>query len=386
MKIGRALACGAAIFIFLSVFGIYQRPSKEYLFPASEDRKEDADIEMRAVWVSSAYCLDFPSKPDLSADEQKKEIDAIIDECERLNLNTVFFQAHPAADSLYKSDIFPVSAYLSASGNIDAFDPLEYIISRAHEKNIKLHAWVNPFRVSESAYAKLDDKYKKYCIEYDGKLCFDPGEPQIRQLIADGVSEIIEKYHPDGIHFDDYFYPYPVDGVQLNDSESYALYGGGKNITDFRRNNIDELIESVGLLCKKNNTVFGVSPFGVWANKDTKPNGSDTGNSLQSYTDIYADSLGWAQKGYVDYLCPQIYWSMAQNGVEFNKLCDWWKDALSETDAKLYIGIAAYKSVDEQYGWDKDEIKNQIEYLRSIGCGGFSLFRYGSVANTNAVW
>ncbi len=382
MKIGRAAIFGVMLIILLAFLGASVKPQKDIFIPASENIIEnEADKEMRAVWVSSAYCLDFPTKPDMPEKEQRAQIDEIVDKISQLGLNTIFFQVHPASDSLYKSDVFPVSAYLTVSGNIGSFDPFEYIIEKAHENDIELHAWINPFRVSDSSYSEFDDEYKGYCIEYDGKLYFDPGQPRVRERIVNCVCEIIENYHPDGIHFDDYFYPYPVDGVEFNDTASFSEYGQGMEIDDFRRHNIDELIRLTSKRCRDNNTVFGVSPFGVWANSETKPEGSDTGNSLQSYTDIYADSLGWAKKGYVDYLCPQIYWSMTQSGVEFPKVCDWWRDSLKDTDAKLYIGIALYKGIDDEYGWDEDEIKNQIDYLRNAGCDGFALFRYGSLVN-----
>ena len=179
----------------------------------------DPDSEVRGVWIASVYNIDYPSRADLSAEELKSEIDSILDTCEKNKLNTIFFQVRPSCDALYDSDIFPVSGSISTEGKL-VFDPLEYIVREAHQRNIFIHAWVNPLRVTMNTHdiSSLDDKspaklHPDWTVAYDdGKLYLNAGMPEVRELVADGVREIVSKYDVDGIVFDDNFYPYPVYG------------------------------------------------------------------------------------------------------------------------------------------------------------------------------
>jgi len=338
---------------------------------------------LRGVWVSTVNNLDYPLSDNLSVDELKAELVDIVENVKKWNLNAVFFQVHPCSDSFYKSNIFPVSSYLTQEDSID-FDPLEYMIEICHKEGITVHGWINPLRASMSTEigGEYLSSHSDYCIEYDGKLYLDAGNPNVRKLICNCVEEIVVNYYVDGIHFDDYFYPYPVDGCTFDDNASYVTYGNGLSLDDFRRNSVNELVKTVGETVKKNNAnvLFGVSPFGVWASDENMSNGSHTGNSLQSYYDLYADSLYWAQNGYVDYLAPQIYWSTTQNNVEFKKVYDWWNKVLKDTNVDLYVGIAAYKVGRDEYGWnDPNELKSQIEYVRNNNGKGIILFRYGNL-------
>ncbi|MBR6290325.1 MAG: family 10 glycosylhydrolase, partial [Clostridia bacterium] len=216
----------------------------------------DPDSEVRGVWIASVWNIDYPSSAYLSDDELKAEIDDIIDNCKKLSLNTVFFQVRPACDALYKSDLFPVSQFLSADGKL-SFDPLEYILDKAHHNKISVHAWVNPLRVTPGA-GKLDSLPKdsparvhpEYTVDYCGRIVLNAGIPEVRDLVSEGVREIVKRYEVDGVVFDDYFYPYPQNDdsgrpVPFDDGETFTKYGGGfSDVGDFRRDSVNKLVKA----------------------------------------------------------------------------------------------------------------------------------------------
>lgn len=337
------------------------------------------DSEVRGVWIASVYNIDYPSRTDLSADQLKSEIDAILDTCERTGLNTVFFQVRPHCDALYDSEIFPVSSVISTKGTL-VFDPLEYLVTEGHKRNIFIHAWVNPLRVTmashdlstlpESSPARQNPSWT---VAYgDGKLYLNAGVPEVRQLIADGVREIVANYDVDGIVFDDYFYPYPAyDEIgklyDFNDAYEYARYGEEfDDIADWRRDNINQMIR----LCYDTvhitdpECVFGVSPFGVWQNNDGKNGGSNTAN-LEAYTSLYCDALAWIEGGYVDYISPQIYWSFDTKSSPFDVVARWWNQQIDGTDVKLYVSHASYRYEDGEWTNPQGQLSEQIAFARS---------------------
>lgn len=337
------------------------------------------DSEVRGVWIASVYNIDYPSRTDLTAEELKNEIDAILDTCEHAKLNTVFFQVRPHCDALYSSEIFPVSSVISSGGTL-VFDPLEYIVSEGHRRNIFIHAWVNPLRVTmnthdikslpESSPARL---HPDWTVAYgDGKLYLNAGIPEVAQLVADGVREIVEKYDVDGVVFDDYFYPYPAYDesgkmYEFNDAYEYARYGEGfDNIADWRRNNINTMIR----LCydavhtTDPECVFGVSPFGVWQNSDGKNGGSET-TSLEAYKSLYCDALAWIDGGYVDYISPQVYWTFDTKAAPFDTVTRWWNTQLDGTDVKLYISHASYRYEEGEWDAPEGQLTEQIAFARS---------------------
>ena len=337
------------------------------------------DSEVRGVWIASVYNIDYPSRPDLSADELKREIDAILDTCERTGLNTVFFQVRPHCDALYASDIFPVSSSLSSGGKL-VFDPLEYIVSEGHRRNIFIHAWVNPLRVTMNSHdiSSLPEssparQHPSWTVAYgDGKLYLNAGVPEVARLVADGVREIVEKYDVDGVVFDDYFYPYPAYDdagkmYEFNDAYEYAQYGEGfDDIADWRRNNINTMIR----LCydavhtADPECVFGVSPFGVWQNNDGKNGGSNT-TSLEAYKSLYCDALAWIEGGYVDYISPQVYWTFDTKAAPFDTVTRWWNEQLDGTDVKLYVSHASYRYEDGEWTDPEGQLTEQIAFARS---------------------
>ena len=273
---------------------------------------------VRAVWVSIAGG-DFPSYDNLSANKLKQEIDAIVDNVYSYGLNTIYFQVRSHSDSMYNSSIFPTaSALVENQGDTAPMDVLEYFIEKAHSKNIELHAWINPYRVSSRSHSTSSLAgtnpavlHPDWIVKHfnddgsEGGIFYDPALPEVRRLVVDGVMEIVENYDVDGIHFDDYFYPYN-NAKNFEDNSSYEKYGEGKNRDDWRRENVDLLVRNVYTSIKnsKPSVKFGISPFGVWAKKTAScPEGTEgLGWPLQSYSDIYADTRNWIVNGWVDYI------------------------------------------------------------------------------------
>jgi len=355
---------------------------EEEQMPPAEQLKESE--ELCGIWIATAMNINFPSEPGLSAKELAAEIDDIITCAKELSANAVFFQVRPSSDAFYPSEIFPTSKYLTGEEGAelpDGLDVLRYLITRAHENGIAVHAWVNPLRASIGVTdtSKLSDSHPaklnpEYVIPYaDGRLYFDPGLPEVRQLIADGVSELAANYKLDGIVFDDYFYPYPTTdengkSADFDDSETYQKYGAGySSLGDFRRDNVNKMIKECYSAIKSVNTEckFGVAPFGIRKNDDGTNGGSKT-NGLSSYYDIYCDPLAWVKGGYIDYLAPQIYWEQDNSRAPFNELCDWWDNALRDTEVEYYVSYAAYRYEND---WEdpSGEITAQIGHAREKG-------------------
>ncbi len=338
------------------------------------------DSEVRGVWIASVYNIDYPSTNTLSAGELRGEIDHILDVCEKNNINTVFFQVRPTCDALYKSDIFPVSSFLSKNGEL-IFDPLEYIVEEAHKRNIFVHAWVNPLRVTMNSHDinSLPEgspvrENPDWAVPYaDGKLYLNAAIPEVRELVADGVYEIVDRYDVDGVVFDDYFYPYPVKNengkvAEFDDAEEFEKYGECyDSVANWRRDNINKLIEaSYNAVHEADpDCVFGVSPFAVWQNDDGENGGSATTN-MEAYDSLYCDALAWINGGYIDYISPQIYWEFSNIAAPFDVVARWWNAQLSGTDVKLYISHASYKYEDGEWDNPAGELSQQISFSRSL--------------------
>ena len=356
------------------------------------------DRQMRGLWVASVGNIDFPSKKGLTSSSLKSEIDDIIALCKDVGLNAVFFQVRPHSDALYKSSIFPWSAVLTGEQGKapdGGFDPLEYFIEKAHQNGIELHAWINPYRIgtggAEKVLESLSDTnpaivHPEYYVTCsDGGVYYNPALPEVRELVKNGVMEIVNNYDVDGIHFDDYFYPYSVSDYP--DEGDYKKYGSEfTNIADFRRDNVNQLVKSVhdSIKASKKDVEFGISPFGIWCNRSENDAGSET-RGLSSYSAIYSDSRRWVKEGWVDYICPQLYWAFENNVAPFGVLTDWWADVCDGTGVKLYIGHNLEKLGSDEKGWDdKNQIVRQLEYSnKKTVCKGNLLFRYKSIKNNH---
>lgn len=355
-----------------------------------------AGDEMRGIWVSTVLNLDYPTAGTTSETALKAQADEIIAGCESMGINNIFLQVRPCSDAFYKSSIYPWSMYLTgAQGTApeNGFDPLAYWVSAAHSKGLKLHAWINPYRVTKNNDANDTEfnslaannpavLHPEYIIKYtDNQYYFDPGLPEVRSMLVEGALEIVNNYDVDGIHLDDYFYP----GTGFDDSVTFAKYGSGfTSIEAWRRNNVDLLIKELNtqLHAADPDIEFGVSPIGIWANKSTMADGSaTTGN--ESYTSLYADTRKWAQSEWLDYIAPQIYWNIGYTVADYQVLANWWAEQLANCSTKLYIGMATYRSsgaAETSVWYGTDEISRQLALNRQISkISGEIHFRYGLV-------
>ena len=353
---------------------------------------QPAQDGMRGVWVSSVANIDYPSQQGLSADQLKSEADTILNNIAAMGLNTVFLQVRPSADALYQSALFPWSHYVSGTAGQAPdgdFDVLAYWVEGAHSRGLQLHAWLNPYRITRDGKEELDalpetspaKQHPEWVVEYEGNYYFNPGLPAVQQLVVDGAAEIVRNYDVDGIHLDDYFYP----GTDFNDAAAYARYGEDfDDIGDWRRDNVNTLIASLDETVHAINPElsFGVSPAGIWDNKADNPKGSDT-NGRSSYREIYCDSVEWIKRGTVDYICPQLYWSIGYEIADFEVLVDWWQDIVSTSDVALYIGIGAYRAAEAEPGdvwYGTAELERQLDMLdNSIDIQGEVFFSYASL-------
>lgn len=373
---------------------------QEYSGNVTNAQETVAVEDMRGVWIATVSNIDFPSKPGLSAEKQMKELDAIIENARYMGLNAIYFQVRPTGDALYKSAIFPWSAYLTGTqgkANDKDFDPLAYIIEQGHKNGIQIHAWLNPLRLSMGTASKPDKSVEVLSAMHparkipeavvaggNGKLYLDPGNPEAIKLITDGVAEIVKNYAVDGIHFDDYFYPSKSEcsGKDFSDGKSFEKYKGSfTSKDDWRRNNINTLVKSTYDTVKaiKPQVQFGISPFAIWSNKDRNAEGSDTQGGISTYYDHYADTKRWVKEAWIDYIAPQIYWNIGFKIADYSILLDWWKNACSGSKVKLYVGHAAYKINDTSQAneWlDPLQIPKQIAMNRQSKAVSGSIF-YG---------
>jgi uncharacterized lipoprotein YddW (UPF0748 family) len=225
-------------------------------------------------------------------------------------------------------------------------------VTEAHKRNLELHAWFNPYRVSMGTdlNALSPDHparlHPEWVIPYGGKLYYNPGIPAVRKLVEDAIMDAVSRYDIDGVHFDDYFYPYPVAGQVFDDAATYAQYGAGfPTLAEWRRNNINLLIQELQHRIKADKpwVKFGISPFAVWRNKATDPLGSDTTAGVQTYDDLAADTRRWVREQWIDYIVPQVYWAGGFAPADYNKIVPWWAEQVRGTDVHLYIGQATYK-------------------------------------------
>ena len=364
------------------------------LLPSAGATQQPAQDGMRGVWVSTVYNIDYPSAQGLTADQLRSEADTMLDNIAQMGLNTVFLQVRPSADALYDSDIFPASRYVSGTvgqAPDGDFDVLAYWVEAAHARGLQLHAWLNPYRITkdgQSEYDALPDdspakQHPEWTVVYEDNYYFNPGLPAVQELVVDGAAEIVQNYDVDGIHLDDYFYP----GTEFADEATFARYGKDfDDIGDWRRNNVNELIAALDeTLHEIDPTLsFGVSPAGIWDNKASNPKGSDT-NGRSSYAEIYCDSVEWIKSGTVDYICPQLYWSIGYEIADFEVLVNWWQQIVATSDVALYIGIGAYRAAEAEPGdtwYGTDELQRQLTLLdNSIDIQGEVFFSYNSLQN-----
>ncbi|MFF0222370.1 glycoside hydrolase family 10 protein [Streptomyces sp. NPDC004629] len=313
-----------------------------------------AATELRGVWLATVDNHDWPSKPGLTAAAQRAELIAHLDRAVHDRLNTIILQVRPTADALWPSPHEPWSAYLTGTqGGPPGWDPLGTAVTEAHARGLQLHAWFNPYRIAlhadpaRLAASHPARRHPDWVVRYGGRLYYNPGLPQVRAFVRDAMLDAVARYPVDAVHFDDYFYPYPVAGQGFDDAAAYAAYGGG--FTDraaWRRDNIDKLVRETAARIRqiRPGTQFGISPFGVWRNASSDSRGSDTLAGVQTYDDLHADTRTWVREGWIDYIVPQVYWNIGFAAADYATLVRWWAEVAKGTRTRLYIGEALYKS------------------------------------------
>ena len=336
--------------------------------------------EFRGVWIATVANIDWPERGDVDMDSQKQGFRKLLDYYQGLNFNAVIVQVRTAGDALYPTELAPWSRFLTGSegdaGSWEGEDPLKFMIEEAHKRSMDFHAWLNPYRATfdnETQILSKDHVYHQHpewMVRYGPKYYINPGIPEARAHIVEVVGDIVDRYDVDGIHFDDYFYPYRIEDEEFNDRTAFVKYGIQEfsDREDWRRHNVDMLVRETYQLIKsiKPWVQFGISPFGVWRNADRHPLGSDTRAKQTNYDDLYADPLNWAKNRWVDYLIPQLYWSMDHEPAPYRVLAEWWAKNVEGID--LYTGIGAYKYQNNfDLAWNSVyEIPRQIELNRQL--------------------
>ena len=329
--------------------------------------------EFRGAWLHVIGQSQWMNK---SVAQQKKYIEEQLDLLQQAGCNAVIFQVRPTADALYKSEIEPWSYWLTGKrGKAPSplWDPMEYAIEEAHKRGMEFHAWLNPYRVTSNAKEVLPadhmvNKEPERFVKFNGQIFFDPAYPENRDHICKVVKDIVQRYDVDGIHIDDYFYPYPANGKKFDaDEKSYSKFGNGKEKNEWRRNNVDLLIKQLHSTIKdeKEWVRFGVSPFGIWRNKKNDPRGSES-SGLQNYDDLYADVLLWAKNGWIDYLVPQLYWTLDMKAAPSRHLAQWWNDNANGVD--VYIGQDVQRTMTNADPGNNDstELDTKVKLSRKL--------------------
>lgn len=347
--------------------------------------------EFRAVWIATVDNIDFPTKKGLSASQQKGELLASLDLAKKLRLNAVIFQVRPMADAVYRSSIEPWSEFLTGEmGKRQDFDPLEFLVAEAHRRGILVHAWFNPYRAyhpsAKTMSADHVSKTKPGIVrQYGRSMWIDPTSPEGQQHSVNVIADVVRRYDIDGVHFDDYFYPYAENDaagkrIDFPDEANWRLYtqtGGKLSRDDWRRSNVNAFIETVGRTIKriKPEMVYGISPFGIW---QPMPEKGIAG--FNAYAELYADARRWLQDGTVDYLAPQLYWETARKGLSFPVLLDWWKGQNTKRRF-IWPGVAAYR-IGSTATFTGGEIASQIDSTRrSAETRGAIYFSFKSLRN-----
>jgi uncharacterized lipoprotein YddW (UPF0748 family) len=333
---------------------------------------------MRGMWVATVANIDWPTKTTLTADQQRAELTDIMARAAQAGINAIIFQVRPAGDAVYQSSIEPWAAMLTGSqGKDPGYDPLAFAIQEAHARGLELHAWINPFRAGNTAdTAKLASSHlfrtrRDLIRVYASNIWMDPGEPDAVEHSMRVITDIVRRYDIDGIHADDYFYPYVVNDnagqpIPFPDDATYAKYGAGVARDDWRRANIDRFVERMyrDVHAIKPAVKVGISPFGIW-----RPGNPPGVQGLDAYATIYADSRKWLQQGWVDYLAPQLYWAISAPQQSFPALFDWWL-AQSASGRPVWPGLAAYRvNNGTSSAYSLNEIPEQIRVTRSRPSG-----------------
>ncbi|MEO8576780.1 MAG: family 10 glycosylhydrolase [Gemmatimonadales bacterium] len=334
--------------------------------------------EMRGMWIATVANIDWPSARNLTADQQRAEMVDILTRAQTAGLNTIVFHVRPAGDAVYQSSLEPWASLLSGTqGSNPGYDPLAFAIQEAHARGMELHAWINPFRAGNTsdtttmASPHLFKTRRDLIRLYGANIWMDPGEPDVQDHSMRVISDIVTRYDIDGVHADDYFYPYVVNDnagkpIPFPDDATWAKYGNAVPRDEWRRANIDRFIERMyrEVHAIKPAIKVGISPFGIW-----RPGFPAGVSGLDAYASIYADSRKWLQQGRLDYLAPQLYWAIAPPQQSYTALLDWWL-AQSLSGRHVWPGLAAYRVGDgTASAFSAQEIQDQIRATRQRTAG-----------------
>ncbi|MGI4871621.1 MAG: family 10 glycosylhydrolase [Janthinobacterium lividum] len=375
----------AAIVLSFSALALAQAPALPALAPrlSEDDGPAPPKRELRAFWVATVANIDWPSQRGEAPEHYRREYRRLLDAGQRAGLNAVFVQIRPASDAFYKSDLEPWSKYLTGrqgKAPAEGDDPLPFLIAEAHRRGMEFHAWFNPYRATldslTRSLAPLHPlrHHPEWFFKYGGQYLYNPGLPVVRNHIKRVIMDVVRRYDLDGVHFDDYFYPYPEPGQVLHDELAFQSYNPDSlKLADWRRQNVNTLIHDLhdSIQHAKRWVKFGISPFGVWMNKSADPLGSDTRAGQPSYSNLYADSRLWLQKGWIDYIVPQLYWSTKFRLVPYATLLEWW--TRNSFGRHLYIGHGTYRmaeSTRSDTAWrNPRELPRQVRLNRSYPAG-----------------
>jgi uncharacterized lipoprotein YddW (UPF0748 family) len=331
--------------------------------------------EMRGVWVATVNNIDWPTLKTNASIEQKKDFIVLLDRHKKNGMNAVFVQVRTACDALYPSQYEPWSEYLSGyQGNppYPYYDPLAFMIEETHKRGMEFHAWINPYRavfknpISTIAPTHISKIKPDWVVTYGEQKWLNPALPEVRTHVLRIVKDLISRYNIDGIHMDDYFYPYRVGDKDFPDQIQYKKSNTKLNKEDWRRSNCDSIIKQIWqtVISMPRRVKFGVSPFGVWRNIAKDANGSNTKAGMTNYDDLYADILLWIKNGWIDYIVPQLYWEQGHKLCSYDILLDWWNNQI--TNRHLYIGHAMYRAAANEKPWrNNNEFPNEIKKLRT---------------------
>ncbi len=371
------------------------RPAAAADWPLSTDPKDAPpvlDREFRGVWVATVANIDWPSKPGLPVKALREEMTTLLDAAAAANLNAVLLQVRPACDAMYPSQLEPWSEFLTGrsgqppQGAGPDYDPLSEWIAAAHARGLELHAWINPFRARHfeskqpDAPSHVSRTHPEWVKSYDSYLWLDPGEPGAREHTLRVALDIVNRYPVDGLHFDDYFYPYPKEKQPFPDDASFAATGGGVSRPDWRRRNIDTFVSELYLRVKqvRPGVKVGISPFGIW-----RPGSPPPVRGFDAYDGLFADARRWLREGWLDYASPQLYWKLDAPQQPFARLLDWWVDQ-NDQSRHLWPGLnasrvlaagAIAKDGKPAASWEPPDVVGQIEATRRAGgAGGTVLF------------
>jgi uncharacterized lipoprotein YddW (UPF0748 family) len=349
-----------------------------------------ATRELRGMWLTTVNNIDFPSKPGLPEAQVKAEYLAWLDLAVAQHHNAIFVHVRPSGDAFWPSQYAPWSEWLTGrrDGKSPGWDPMAFMVDEAHKRNLELHAWFNPYRGSQPGPAGAGADFTKlaptnplrahrdWAIAYPtgptSRLYFDPGNPAARAFVEDAILEAVRNYDIDGVHFDDFFYPYPEKGQDFPDRASYAKRANkAQSLANWRRDNVNTFVREMSVRIKqvKPWVQFGVSPFGIWRNASADKRGSAT-DGLQSNDAIYADTRLWVQKGWLDYIVPQLYWAIGFAKADYAKVLPWWSSLVKGTGVRLYIGMADYR-VGEKGPWsDPAQLDKQMTLNNKYAVSG----------------